>query len=110
MYFREVSLLRVLSGQLSLQGAGTISEGQCALLHGHLHAMTSSPVALWMIRDRNQSVVVLPKYISPNQYPALKVHRLYPCPVHSASSLPNRQGLKKGEESRNGDQQNQLDL
>jgi hypothetical protein len=110
VYLRELALFRVLSGHISVQGVGVISEGHCALLKGSLHLTVASPVGLWMIRDRDHNLVVLPKYVSTNQYPALKVQHLYSCPLHSASSRPPPEELKRGDEMRSAGHKHKVDL
>jgi hypothetical protein len=98
LYVKEISLLAVLSGEISLQGYGVVSAEQCLYVQGYLHLTVpysnttvteETTTSLWMIRDRNKSVVVLPKY-SQKKFPPLSVHRSQPCPLLSlASTLPS---------------------
>jgi hypothetical protein len=101
LFAQEMSLLAVMSGQLSVQGYGLVSAEQCLLVQGYLHISVavstpssrktasetvSSSNSLWMIQDTNHSVVVLPKY-STKKYPPLFVHQSQRCPLHSLSAL-----------------------
>lgn len=110
VYAKEISLLAVLSGRLFLQGYGFVPAEQCLLVQGHVHVTvpplhsatsvtgdTSSEAgvatSLWMIRDLNNSVVVLSKY-SQKKFSPLLVHRNQPCSLLSlATTFPSSSSL-----------------
>lgn len=97
LFIKEVSLLRILAGQIYLQGYGTVTSDECLLIQGYLHITVrltihsnehnNNNTSLWMIRNHNHSVIVLPKYSSSKKYSPLRVYDRYSCPLHSISSF-----------------------
>lgn len=92
-YAQDPTILRLLSGQLFIKNYGLISSNQCLVVTGYLHISIpiSSQSSLWMIRDIQKSLVILPTISSPNQkkYNPLQVHRNYFCSINNPSSLPS---------------------
>lgn len=89
LFAKESSLLRVLAGQIFLQGLGTVSSGECLLVQGYIQITVRTmrenqqydDTSLWMVRDRNHSIVVLPKYSSSKKYSPLRIFDRYSCPL-----------------------------